>query len=276
MRIKHNKKRKTAFVFEALIREATVAIIKKDIDRKNKAFSIIKKHFILNSHLKQDLDCYRSLYEGKKTTEKVALRILEEAKTQKRMIDPNGLFKQQTALIHDVNKDLGPETFNNFVPNYRSLATIEQILSTKTTPKNRIMLEGEILKDMVILHENATVMPTIDNLTYREFVKKFNNKYEETLLNEQKNLLTHYVTSFADNSLQLKMFLNEEIQRLKKKLEESKEHPEIKKDEDMLIKNQEIIDKLESFKKKNICEEVLLTVLKTQSLVEAIDNANND
>ena len=35
MKNKHNKKRNTAFVFEALAREATVAIIKADIERKS-------------------------------------------------------------------------------------------------------------------------------------------------------------------------------------------------------------------------------------------------
>ena len=34
MKIKHNKKRNTAFVFESLMREATVAIIKGDTERK--------------------------------------------------------------------------------------------------------------------------------------------------------------------------------------------------------------------------------------------------
>ena len=37
MKIKHNKKRNTAFVYEILIKEATVAILKKDTKRRNKA-----------------------------------------------------------------------------------------------------------------------------------------------------------------------------------------------------------------------------------------------
>ena len=42
MKTKHNKKRNTAFVFEALIREATVAIIKENHKVKDKAVQIIK------------------------------------------------------------------------------------------------------------------------------------------------------------------------------------------------------------------------------------------
>ena len=45
MKIKHNKKRNTAFVYEALVREITVAVIKNDSETKEKAVAIIKKHF---------------------------------------------------------------------------------------------------------------------------------------------------------------------------------------------------------------------------------------
>jgi len=276
MKIKHNKKRNTAFVYEALIREATVSIIKQDDQRKDKVFSIIKKHFNQDSLLYKDLECYRSLYEDTAPNEEMANKILLEVKAQKRLIDPSGLFTQQTALIHDVNKELTPETFNNFVPNYRCLATIQQILSVKASPKTRVMLEGEIIKNMIVLKENKDAMPTVDNLTYRQFVGKFNEKYDNKLLKEQKDLLQHYVTSFSDNSLQLKMFLNEEIARLKSELNEAKEIACIKEDDDMMRKTEQVISKLEGFAKETINENVLFTVLKTQSLVQEIYNGDNN
>tara|TARA_B100000963_G_scaffold225738_1_gene196911 strand:+ start:364 stop:1194 length:831 start_codon:yes stop_codon:yes gene_type:complete len=276
MKIRHNKKRNTAFVYEALIREATVSIIKNDDAKKNKVFSIIKKHFNKDSLLYRDLECYRSLYEGVANNEAIADKILNEVKSQKRLIDPDGLFKQQTALIHDVNKELTQETFNNFVPNYRSLATIQQIFSMKTSPKTKIMLEQEILKNMVVLSEQKEGMPSIDNLTYKQFVKKFNEKYDNNLLSEQKALLTHYVTSFSDNSLQLKIFLNEEISRLKEEMTKAKELNFIKEDSDMAKKVESVILKLESFSKQSINDDLLLTVLKTQALVGEIYNGDND
>ena len=276
MKIKHNKKRNTAFVYEALIREATVAIVKQDNERKNKVFSLIKKHFAVNTELYNDLECYRSLYENTVATKEIANKILVEVRSQKRLIDPEGLFKQQTELIHDINKELTSETFNNFVPNYRCLATIQQILSIKSSPKTKVMLEGEIINNMVIIKENKKDMPAIDNLTYRNFVNKFNEKYDNKLLKEQKELLTHYVASFSDNSLQLKIFLNNEIERLKGKLKEAESISYIKEDKDMLKKTQLVINRLRGFSKETINENILLTVLSSQSLVEEIYNGDND
>ena len=275
MKIRHNKKRNTAFVYEALVREATVAVLKEDVERRDKTISIIKRHFHSKSLLRQDLECYRSLYENQSLDENTSQKVLTESRRQKIMIDPTGLFKQQTELIHDINKELTPEVFNNFVPNYKALATIDQMFSTKTSPKNRVILEGEIVKGMTTTAQNVET-PAIDNVTFRTFVGKFNDKYESGLLQEQKDLLTRYITSFSDNGLELKMYLNTEIGRLKTKLAEAVNVDAIKNDEDMLNKTNQIVEKLKSFAKSDINENVLMTVLKTQSLVEEIYNGDND
>ena len=275
MKIRHNKKRNTAFVYEALVREATVAVLKEDVERRDKTISIIKRHFHSKSLLRQDLECYRSLYENQSLDENTSQKVLTESRRQKMMIDPTGLFKQQTELIHDINKELTPEVFNNFVPNYKALATIDQMFSQKTSPKNRVILEGEIVKGMSTTTQSVET-PAIDNVTFRTFVGKFNDKYESGLLQEQKDLLTRYITSFSDNGLELKMYLNTEIGRLKTKLAEAVNVDAIKNDEEMLNKTNQIVEKLKSFAKSDINENVLMTVLKTQSLVEEIYNGDND
>ena len=148
MKTRHNKKRNTAFVYEALIREGTSAILQKDESRCNKVVAIIKKHFKDGSILKKDLDCYKSLYENENMTELDSARIIREARAQKRMIDPNGLFKAQTGLIHDINKEVEPSVFNNFVPNYKSLANIYQMFSDSTNPKDAVLLENLVIQNM--------------------------------------------------------------------------------------------------------------------------------
>ena len=124
MKIKHNKKRNTAFVYEALIVEATVAILKKDLKRQKGASNLIKKYFRPGSTLRKDLECYRSLYEEQDLDKQVSRRIVHEAKLQQKLSDPKKVFNAQTDLIQDINKELSASVFANFVPNYKSLATI--------------------------------------------------------------------------------------------------------------------------------------------------------
>jgi hypothetical protein len=43
--MKHNKKRNTAFLYQALVKEMTKAALQSDNDSKNKISSILKEHF---------------------------------------------------------------------------------------------------------------------------------------------------------------------------------------------------------------------------------------
>jgi hypothetical protein len=269
MKNKHNKKRNTAFVFEALAREATVAILKGDIDRKTKVVSIVRKHFTGDSLLKKDLECYRSLYENQNIDETTSKKIVEAVMAAKRLIDPDGLFKQQTEVINDINKELSPQTFNNFVPNYKSLATIAKMFNTNS-PKQSVMLESKIVEGMVGKVQEQTMQP-IDSLTFATFTKSFNAKYGSSLLSEQKELLNHYISSFSSDELETKIYLNRELGRLKQSLTEAIQIEEIANDPEMIRKTNEIKQRLDGLSKETrLNESTLLTILRTQELVKEI------
>lgn len=265
--MKHNKKRNTAFIYEALVRHMTDSIVTGDLKRKNTVIRIIREHFKNDSPLKRDLDCYRSIYENEALD---ISKIITEAKISNRMIDPTGLFKAQTNIIHDINKSIGPATFNVFVPNYKTLATISQMFSDKTSPKDKVLLETQLVQTLSAKKETVSNMKPIDNLVYTSFVKKFNSEYGGKLLDEQKALLTNYITSFVDNAVELKIYLNEEVARLKAELSEASKKDVIQSDSVLSEKTQKVLQKLENMKQTTIDESVLRTVLSTQKLVREL------
>ena len=273
--MKHNKKRNTAFVYECLIKEATVAILKKDEARQKKVVNIIKKHFVPSSALAQHLECYKALYESVQLPQHICEKILKESKLASRMIDPSGLFKQQTELIHDINTELEPNIFNNFVPNYKTLATIDQIFNIKTAPKKRVMLENQLIGSMLSSAKQVEEDANIDDIAVKTFVRKFNDKYSDSLLQEQKTLLNYYIASFTDNALELKTFLNEEISRLKAEMKKSTQSDLISEDSEMKVKATQVVEKLESFKNADINDAVLLTVLRAQQIVKEISDGSD-
>lgn len=95
MKTKHNKKRNTAFVYEALIKEATVAILKNETDKHTKVVDLIKKYFNGDSILRKDLDCYRSLYENQNLSPETCARIITESKFRRKMITPDHLLRNK-------------------------------------------------------------------------------------------------------------------------------------------------------------------------------------
>ena len=106
-------------------------------------------------------------------------------------------------------------------------------------------------------------MKHIDNLTYRTFVNKFNETYERTLRKEQRDLLTNYITSFSDNGLGLKSFMNEEVGRLKDQVTLLSET--IYKDKLSKVK-----DKLDGFARQPITKQMVEDVFYIQDLIAEI------
>ena len=149
------------------------------------------------------------------------------------------------------------------------------MFSDKSSPKNSVILENKIIDNMVAEEDQQNILEPIDNLVLNSFVGKFNEKYQDQLLENQKVLLNYYITSFADNGLALKTYLNSEITRLKETFSDSLESEIIKEDEELSSKTKQVIEKLDNFYKEGINEKVVLTVLKTQELAQEITEDGN-
>ena len=261
--MKYNKKRNTAFLYEALILEMTKAVINKDEKRKQIALDILKESFSTDSILHEELDAYRAVLETKGTTVDFANMILREAQRTYLSLHPDQVFSQQTHVIKRVNKELGKDTFNIFTPNYKSLATIGQLFSVKTPVKRRVILEKNLIDEMTS-KENKPAMQPVDNLVYNVFVKKFNEKYD-SLLEEQRDILYKYIFSFADDGYGLKIAINEEISRMKSIIVDNKQTiPSLTEKFDSL---QSV---LESYADKKIDDNMVLKIMQTQEFCKEL------
>tara|TARA_A100001515_G_scaffold52906_1_gene41841 strand:- start:6 stop:419 length:414 start_codon:yes stop_codon:yes gene_type:complete len=137
------------------------------------------------------------------------------------------------------------------------------------------MLEERLVDRMSATPDEETKMQTIDNLTFKTFVEKFNKEYATTLFEEQRELLSRYIASFTDNGIDLKVYLSEEIERLKKVITESLDTQEIKSDSDMITKTKKVLEMMNNFKNERVEKPVIKKVLKIQSLAREIINDVN-
>jgi hypothetical protein len=268
MKFKHNKKRNTFFLFESLIKEMTRCTISKEKENKNKVLNLLKRYFHTSSILHEELSLYKVLLENRSLNEKAAEKLAIEVKKDFLSLDRKQVFNTQTELINKINKTISKDVFENFVPHYKEVATIYQYFNNEDMKaKSRLVIESKIvdmLKSEKLLNEEAR-LPKIDNLTFKTFLQKYNSTYSSDLLEEQKQLLGNYITSFSDNGLQFKIFLNEEVGRLKEKINEH-----IDKDHESKSKLKEVLNVLEECKKQNINNQMVKRVLKIQNLMEQL------
>jgi len=275
MRLKHNKKRNTAFVYEALVRELTESVVKNNKNKQNKIVSIIKEHFPTNSILKEELELYKSIYETKSIQKHTAEKIVFEVKTKRDKLDKKKLFQEQSALINKINKTLSAKLYSNFVPNYKTIASVYSIFQDTLPIKDRVLLEENIVDQMSssIGDINDRKQP-IDSLTYKTFVEKFNKEYSDALNFEQKKVLSHYISSFVDNGIEFKAVLNEEIGEIKDQIKKFKVKKSLSEDETLKNKLEKVYNILDNVKTREPDLEVVEMVLNAQQLVEELNNSD--
>ena len=80
-KLKHNKKRNTAFLYEALVKELTKATVEKNEIGKKQIVGIIKEFFSTGKLLARELDVYKTLYETENVDDRdMAKSLLGESK----------------------------------------------------------------------------------------------------------------------------------------------------------------------------------------------------
>jgi len=266
--MRHNKKRNTAFLFEALIAEMTKAVVQGDLKKQARTRKIISKHFKKGTALYEELQLYKAVLETRGLERIVAEKLIFEVKAQRKFILDGDVFEEQTELVRDMGEEYSKSVFANFVPNYKDLATLAQLFNPSAPIKDRVLLESKVV-DYLSSEPKAAKekMKPIDSLTYKTFVSKFNEKYSETLSEQQKKLLSTYISSFSDNGLELKIYLNEEIGRLKEEMQKNLDSQELSEDATMKESAKRILSELNSYSKKEINTGMIESLLKIQDLV---------
>ena len=274
-RNRHNKKRNTAFLYEALLKEVTKAIISGDKKTKRTAISILKESFAPKTILSEELELYKTLLETKEVDNLVAEKIVFQVRQARNDISESDIVEAQNRLISRVNKELSSGVYSNFVPNYKNLATVSQLFSTdegNASIKSGVLLEQKIVTSMMegINTPEVPKMKPIDNLVFKSFVSKYNKEYSSGILKEQKELLNRYILSFSDNGVDISIYLNEELGRLHDALSDSLKTKEIKTDTTMLESTNKVISMIDGFRETPIDKNLVEDVLKIQNLVNEI------
>lgn len=271
MKFKHNKRRNSAFLYEALVRELVKSAMRKDEQRKQITIDLMKKYFHADSPLGKELKVYKALYETTNLSPEDAERLLYEAKRTffgVGFASPQEIYDEQSQLIASINKKLSPSVFSNFVPNYKNIATIQQIFSKEVSIPNRIILERKILDDLCsrkLIVEKKEEKLKINDLVIKTAIKSFNKKYDK--LNEnQKKLISKFLVKSEETEADLRLFVSEELSRIKGKLSSSLTIKEFAEDNIMKQKAQKTLLLIEETLKSEIDEEEVSLVLKLQEL----------
>jgi len=273
MKFKHNKKRNTAFLFETLIKEMAKSVVANDSERQTKIAKIIKRHFTKRGVLYKDLQSYKVLMELKEAETGFAQRIISEVRRDRDRLNTQNIFSEQSKLIKKINVELGQEVYSNFVPNYKTMATIGQLFADNVSPNEKVILEDKLLTEMTKAEEKTEkeILEHIDSIAYKTFTNKFNKAYAGKLHEEQQQVVSKYIYSVSDNGISLKTYLNEEVGRLRDKVRSSLDSKEISSDPEMVKKTEQVLEFLDSLTETKLDEAAIKKIMQIQGLIREVE-----
>jgi hypothetical protein len=230
------------------------------------------EYFSEGKVLKEELKIYKAVLETKNVDKELAERILSEAKRMYSGLGMDKVFQQQSSLIAKVNRSLTPKFFANYVPNYKDIATLQQIFGEKVSIPARMLMERQAIEKMTVGEQTLDqINEKIDKYVVHSYLNAFNKKYSD-LLENQKSLLKKYMTATEDDNTDFVVFLNEELQNISSKLNTAHNVAEIKEDKEILKKLVEVKKRFNTLKDEEIDEKYLQKILKFQKLVNELEN----
>lgn len=197
--MRHNKKRNAAIIYEQLVRFISKSLVEGRNDLAKEAMSIVQEHFRPGTHLHREFRLFNALIRTTVPSESLAIRILDEAKKAAQQHDHTSLDKEKGLLIRSINKKLGtPMFFEQRIPDYRSLATVQTLLNDwrSVSPDNLQRIAEYETKVINMLTEEKTA-PTLDvngkvsNLSLNIMKKKISEKLSQELTTEQFKLIKY-------------------------------------------------------------------------------------
>ena len=218
-----------------------------------------------------ELDCFNTLADKSGVDKYTAEKMVFRAKKAFDDLDPQEVFREQSSLLGKINKKLGQEVYNNFVPNYQSIASLAQIFGDKMPIKSRVIMEQRVIKILMSPLEELPQLKPIDALVVKTFCERFNQSYEG-LLSEQKELLSKYIISFNENSADFRLFLGKELKRIQERVEASLQIKEVLEDSEMVKNTRKVLEHVQKLNVSRLTEKDLLKVLKLQQLAREYQN----
>ena len=281
-KMRHNKKRNSALLYEFLIRHISRCLIGDEKETANKAVSLSKKYFSKNKALHEELSLFNAILGTSVKSRQSAQKILNEVSRSAAKMNARKLDVEKSKLIKEINHTFGDAVYGYKIPNYTVYASIQTLFSDarnkrKINPVERIKLEDTIVEHLIREKANQVVdklktNPDYNNAVYKFVIERFHKKYSDKLSENQKKLLTKYaVYMISENKGVMKSAVEKEINEVKQKLKHIRDKS-LLDDSKMMAQITECYKKIVTTDFSVINDKNILEVLKYMKLVEEIDS----
>ena len=283
-KVKHNKIRNTGLLYEFLLRQITLDVLKSD--KVSRAVQIIKNRFNENTELGKELALYNILAIKKFSDDKKAEYFINEVISSRHELNNSTLKRERYNLIKEIKEHYDLQKFmSSKVKNYKTHASAYKLFEYSTlSPEHKTESFFNLVEHVTTNDKNIKLSETVGTklpddedlrvLTYKTLLEKFNQKYSKLNLS-QKNLLRAYINNVSGTS-SLKEYIEKEIPKIKKGLVTYSKNLQ---DDVVKIKLKEAINSINKFCKltesKNVKDSSVVQMMRYYELLKELKKSGN-
>lgn len=243
-KLNHNKRRNVGLVYEFLTREVTQSVIDRSSRatlRAAEALDIIAKHLGPGSVLEEELALHQSVMEARGASPTLARRIVDELRAAGIRLAGSAASRDaaKTALIHEINRRLGREVFDNRVADYTAHASVGILLARGLGRLDEGVDLARVEEHLMAFLSSPpdTKMgsnPDATLHTYQTALQIFEEEYGRSLMPQQAALLRENVrVALGGPREPLERLFQKQKSLLRRELQEATHDEAFKADEKM-------------------------------------------
>jgi hypothetical protein len=253
MSFKHNKKRNAGLIYEFFIRSIGSNVLSGNNEAIVNAKKLFKKYFQPGTALANEVKLFKTIMETHGVTKERAEFILNHVKS-KCKTNEAVLELEKTALIHEINKTIGPEFFDIEVSDFKNYASFQILLNnwrSETISESIIDLSllEESLKESMQKEKKQTIDFTVKTQEEIDMfvVEQIKEKLGTNLSDEQSTILSFYVNESTPRVV-VKKELEKQTAKTKTWLSEAKLSNKLPNE--LTEKFEKLIQKMEKISKQ--------------------------
>lgn len=281
MKLRTNKKRNTALLYEFLIKHITKCIIEDKKQEADKCLNICKKFFSEGSHLRSELKLFHSVINSKNVSKESMSKILDYAYKSASLLNSRILDEEKSKLIKEINYNLDKEVYNYKIPDYVNYSSLQLLFNDsrskmkKLDEVNKIKLQDSLIKKLTeskSAERAMTIKPAYNNTVYKLLVSKFHEKYASSLSENQKKFLVNYVSFLiSEDRKSFVEVVKEQVKRINDSLSSPKDK-ELSKDKVLVSNLKECLVKFNNLKSDFSDDKNILDFLQYIKLADEVDS----
>ena len=282
VKIKHSKLKNTGLIYQVLVRNISIDILQnKD---NSPAINILKNNFKYGTQLNQQYLLYNILLTNKVKNMQQAQLLLNEVLQLHNRLDKKKLLQQKYNVVQQIKQYyILQNLFLTRILEYKILASIYKVFQSRLVIQSYDPVDIINSKQIVLQYLTNTLQVKQQNnqiiqnfirqdrdtqiLAYKLLIERFNNKYKNSLNQDQKLLLNKYMHSFSNVGI-LKQYLQINIPIVINTIQQINKNIT---DNVVKIKIDQVLHQLNTITQSKIIKDNhIIALLKTFSLIQQL------